>query len=413
MGNMLRALSGINKTTEVTVESPLHGMVVGSTFKQDKIVKDITSVLGKEIRFYKNKLFPLVRDNVASIKRGIDTALKNESYTPVLKTFNIPKFISSDLNATLLMPKIDSKRAIKVYLPSTIEVDTLVTMLDVSIEKEKNMLEFISGIKSSVINKAYRHYIVDTTFDVHSLFRSYGDIEEIYMAYVIIYLMKRAPALGKGDLNDYSYYMDVKRIMLFNHLINVTTSFIALEKKGTIILSKSSDRSSATVSSKNMNIYYQNGGVIEVLFGAIRDLRYKMSVEEITTNSERYLAKWKEFSMEEEVRMDSLRKDIAIKAYQESAMLGHGEISDKGVSIIDLTFTDFLRKRSVVKLYDVVDTMEEFVFDILLKDTNAKFFVETLKFYMEQTKDMEVAVSLTTSRFVLRYLTKGIVLKDK
>lgn len=415
MADLISALNGIgDKHITLSVNSPLYGTIFSDSDKQERLVKEIAAILENEVSIYKDIVFPTINSAITAIDVSIDRAVKLQSYYPRILPFEIPVFIADKLDSDV---NTDSyrEREISLILPNRIELDDIIAELDSEDPLQKEIKDYLFTKKAEDIEQAYELYILPTTFSVESVFMKDKNFEHLFIAYALSVLFTRYTLEGsRGNLDDYRYYMEIMNIYLLKASVNLARKYRNLENDDNVILDTGKDFlndriKTITVSSKNLSKYYANGGVIEAIYGAAITEPNYVPIYQLLENGDKYINAWDVKRIKYDTELKTRKIEIAKNVYKDLLPDLLHDLSEYVVAPIRGTLLTYMEGKTVGELLNIQTFVESFILDVLLKNTNASYFVKQMNYYLSNNNgDKKMAATSATTDLIISYLFNGV-----
>lgn len=410
MGNIINTLIDLKGSATVTRTSPIHGLNLGSPERARALSDRVAIILSKEARFYKDKLFPVMKEAMSTVQTSIEVELNKQNYMPITKVFTKPAFASRFLGE--FTPKRVTLRDTNIIFPDTIEPhldDLLISGSDVDPD-DKEVKEFLKLKSVKEINKAYIRYIVNYRKPIRTTFRDFGDIDEVFISIALLHLIRRGDGIGKGNLEDYRYLLDMHLINLKAFAALTTQTFIIREKQDALILHKSSKASPQliTLSERGVTNFYNNGGEVETIFGAALFIREFITVKSAMEETVEIKRNWDKFVIKEETILDGKKRLILEEVYKKLKPI-FSSTDRLLIHDYDSALKLFLDSKSIGQLMESDSAIEEFALDVVYRDTNARLFIDKYKTSLKTSGiSQETALTLSLATLTIKYLMKGM-----
>jgi len=408
MGEILnKSLPLLKKNLGVKPGSLLTEVIgIDNIFRKE--AKDrIISITKKEIKFYKNRVFPMIMDTVERISAELDNRLNTIVKYPTVVYMDYPGFVED-------IPEIGLLKFSPVRLDLALNIDPLVyieglgdTGFDLQVK------EHLSNLKISYLEDLYKEFIRDTLMDPSNQRKLSKPTyyKELVDVYCLVYAIQQgsAPEETRGKLEDYRFYMKYLYSVYNNFLRNQLKRLsVANDKRELVIYN---DKSRIAVNGMISDEFYNSGGVIELLYGYIFKEDGKgigNTIEGILGESDYLLEQWKSHLSGLSIMRVKETKGILMTLYRSEFRDVNLNFEEFTNSIEDL-FNEFNKVVSEDEFTNVTTAVEKYILDVVLKNTNARMFVDLLNKYKEDQDLAEAARSATIDMIVSFLLNQTVV----
>ena len=409
MGKLLESVKTF-KGKRLTIKplSPMHGYIFKEPTKY--FIETVTTVMRREIDFYKNRVLPTIDTSISAIQRDIEIQMNSIEYLPEIENLEIPQFIREKLEFEY-KPAIDESRELNIGFSQSVNWSDIISSLD-----ESPIKEYLSNRKESEIQKAYIQYVTTGRLKAPKEYHDYQSYRGLVIAVALFTLLNKDIKFGEpiGKLQDYRYYISNKLLQLRELVNRVTKKHIQSEKSGYLILNKIVNRvtkevKTILVSNKHLLQFYNNGGEIETLFGAAYKLPSMVKLVDLLENGEEYTSLWSSKVITFEEKKSTSLREVCRLIYRNKLPDLTRDLKESRAIDVER----FLREYSPRDITEVSEFVPAYILEYLLKDSNASLFVKHFHYYLRNIKDRKAAAKMATTRLLVDYLMQGIDVVDR
>jgi len=380
--------------------SSVAGMLASTNAEvRSQGVDELTKLLSSLVKFYKGKIFPLIRDSIKSVgddaKEDISEAM---TYGVSIRSLFLDGEIASGLR-DIIVPRSASP----------------VGKLNVSIgsgSTGRNDDSFTASVFGS-LNQDRKNKAIDTInkviggdIDIDNIIvGGHGNTMFSDIVAIINYIkIEEAPEGTMGRMEDYRTVVATLRNN-FNYYAN-KISIATTRAVETNNLVFSHGKEYVTCYAPVLDAFYEQGGTIETLYGFHLSGAKTISLQAILNKkglfSRQYEGEYKRLMLSKK----SIARDTYIREYNKFVAIYVRE-NELSANLIN-TINTYLSTLSDLELSNVKDRVEEIVVDYFYPESGARRFINSVNFFKKDVKQIEEVIGLAVMDLAVDYVIDNV-----
>jgi len=393
MGKSLDVLHLLDKVEVTQKPGTEHLDMIGAA-DETELPKSVAAILSKEIDFYTGTLFPVVKSVVETVELEFKRSNTSKPYIPSVDIFTYHKDI---IGVTVDSVDVNFDKILMLKLDTSIEYD---------------LSQYVNTLIAGPNGKRFRMYkMSDYNKVFETLFTQKATentrvraltYEDTILAYHLLSAIIKGEPLPNIRVSDIEVY-NAGLQELLKHVANsvrmITRIATMAESEDRIVIATSTDKSKILISGKLQQIYYNNGGTVEAMFGAA--LSGKFTYARIIELKHDLEAIWEKHVTNKEIARAPIVKDLMVQTYVNA--LKSTDFGKHAVSVNIREITNRLSKLDKDSLFDVVSIVEHIMLEHVYCKTNAKMFVKEYKYFKKQGLDVRGATLGAAMRVITEF----------
>jgi len=362
-------------------------------------VAELTKLLSSLVKFYKGKIFPLIRDSIKSIaddvKEDIAEAL---SYGVSIRTLFIEGSIASGIRDIVIASSASPVGRLNVSIGNgkirgNVDCFTAEAFGYLNQDRKTKAID--------TLNK-----VIDGSIDIDDIIiGNHGNTTFSDIVAIINYLgLEEAPEGTMGRMEDYRTVVATLRNN-FNYYANKVVTAITRAVEANDLVFRHGD-SYVTCYAPVLDSYYEQGGTIEALYGFHLSGAKTISLQAILDKkdlfSRQYEGEYKRLMLSKK----SIARDTYIREYTEfvASYVRANELSGNLIN----TINTHLSTLSDLELSNVKERVEEIVVDYFYPESGARRFINSVNFFKKDMRQIEEVIGLAVMDLAVDYVVDNI-----
>ncbi len=392
--------------------------VIGTGDSFNEVTENISLVLEKEIKFYRNVLVPSVASIVKDIKIQIDKRkLDLMVKTPDLAVLRTPAFVETllDYNKIVFPDNIGylSDNGIRLPLPKNI-FDYLSLP---GVDENAKLKTYLRSFTKDRLDTIWEKYILNMNkqnVNISTLLNhrvaTAETVEDIFIVYIILNSLSTiTPDESIGSLDAYRDTVVTYRFLVAKAITERVNHCNTLVNSGVLV---SNSRINIVVVGDSLDKFYEKNGEVDAIYGLFVSGKTNLrTIEDIIRLQTELTSEWtKSYNL-------SLGKIKANSSsiYTAIYFSALGKVIEKDDSKYNpytkeesyRRFKELLEGLNNIELHDVYNVVEKAFLEIIFAKTNATEFFGYIRYY-KQDSDLQTAITYATMEIVAEYICSQI-----
>ena len=234
-----------------------------------EVINNITNTLRDEITFYKNTMFPVIKNAIEIIEQQFNQKIDPRSQYPTVTPLIIPDYIVAMDNVGMFDNLRDgvSLGEYNIDFPDTVDVTKYISLLS-SEGYETDVKEYMNRTKLSDFEEAYNTLKQLSAGDIGvNIFRNPSNHKKLFNLLSLVIALRGKEAIDgtKGSLDDYRLMLNNVALLLKRMVKSLIFIVTDSAKSNRFVIYQ--DRKEVIVNPTTLEEFNLSGGTIEMLYG--------------------------------------------------------------------------------------------------------------------------------------------------
>ncbi len=373
----------------------------------------ISTVLGNELHNIKNNIIPIIQEFGEVVSKSLLNKMNNNP----LKDVNIVYAELPEFMEELISRNVINKNAINITLSNNVlsiprpEVHLIRSMLKYGSGQMEDMIQaFTNSISNDELVRIWDTYLnritADNTNYVNLGYTVNNGIygSDLFILSILVKNLKQTVPEGiRVSLGVYNETINILDSLLDAKIVRVDNMITSYGKTGKLIY-KADNINSVIVIKETYDVFLNNGGSPEAIYGAVIKGAKSASISTIESKKDEYVEEWNKF-----VNASTVKQHIAtLEQHRLAYRLGINDImtnfisEDVKASIPEEIVADYgniviayMNKCKHEDLFNINKTVEEIIGNILFGHTNTIEFLRYMKYYSNMDSNISAKEAAT------------------